>query len=1202
VKKQIQLFGVLILLSIISINAGAQAPNITYNPAIYNFTVGTNIGSIVPTNNGGSVPATTYGQVTTFAGNASGSTTGGYTNATGTAARFNFPQNIVSDASGNLYVGDYNNNAIRKITPAGVVTTFAGSTTGASGSTNGTGTAARFKGPEGMAIDGAGNLYVGDFDNNLIRKITPAGVVTTFASGALIQGPAGICFDGAGNLYVAEQNGATISKITSAGVVSTYAGSGTSGFADNANKLTARFDNPIDVQVDASGNVFVADYNNNRIREITTAGAVVTFAGSGTTGSTDGTGTAARFNTPTGIAMDAAGNFYIADYGNNLIREITPAGVVTTVAGSGSGGNVDGITTAAQFYSPIDLYIDNSGTAYITDGTTHNIRKMSLTGFSISPSLPAGLSFDGTTGTISGTTTSPFAATVYTITAYNAYGSSSATVTLGCGRTIVWTGGSNSNWNRATNWSTNSVPGSADNVEIGTATFPNNRQPVINTDVTVNSITFGTFRNPITLTVGNNNTARTLTVSGNITVNQNAIAEITANNVNRQQVLVMSPGSTISVNSTGAQLTISTASFTLQSDATGSASVGPVTATNFITSGTTVNVERYVTGGSAVYRMYRMMSSPVYAGTVSGNHVYNLDYIQASALITGAAGGGFDKTGNPTLYLYREDAAPNNSAFGAGNWPGISKINNNPTYNLQLNGAATNYNLMPGSGFLFFFRGDRTTNFANKYTPGTAAESVTFTATGTLNVGQIVAKDWYTPTSSNLGYTSVAGNGIVQGFNLVGNPYPSNIDWDTYQTSSTTTGMYGKNLDGIIYMLDPISKNYGAYPSGSGGIGTNNVTNIIPSGAGFFVRANATNAQLIFNESAKTTTQAVGANLMLGTPVASAPLQYFRIRMSKDNINTDETMVRINSSCNGDFINGVDALYRPGSGGVSLASISKDRYDIAIKSLPLPKLQAETLSLDVNATTNGIYTLTLRDIVAIPNLYDVWLMDNYKADSLDMRQNKTYSFYIDKTDSATFGNKRFYLVIRQNPAYAYHLLDFTASKLSELRQVQAVWRTRNEENYTNFTLERSTDNGATFSTLGGITSTGAGAYSFIDKNPVNGTNLYRLKQEDINNLITYSKIVTVQYANPANGIVSNLGIYPNPVSNTIHLSIVPQNNDANTYNIRITSSSGLLVKQTTSSQPTWQGSISDLQPGTYVVRVFDNKTQNLVGENKFVKL
>ena len=1187
-KKQFKYSFAALLLYILSVSVHAQqAPIISYSPTSNVFTTGSPITALTPTtSSGGTVPANTYATVTTFAGGGSSSIT---TTSSLTSAKFSSPRWATIDYSNKLmYVADAGNNVIRKIDlTANTVSLYAG--TGTASETNGAIASATFNAPYAITYDGSGALYVADYSGNTIRKIVVStGTVSTIASG--LSGPAGIVYDPvSSSLYVTNSGANTILKMSTTGTYSVYAGSGTAALT-NGTGTAAAFSLPNGIAVDASGNIFVADQSNNVIRKIASGGVVTTFA----------TG----FTTPRGVATDISGNLYVSD-GNNLIYLVSSSGTVTTIAGNGTAFLLNGVGTSAEFNQSRGICVyKTTGDIYVADYSNNVIRKIIGTGYLISPTLPTGLSFTSSSGTISGTPTATSDATSYTVTAFNSSGSDTTTISIQCVQTNNWTGAANNTqWANTGNWSAGTIPGQNDNVQIGVTAYSRSRQPTISTaSYTVNSIVFGpygstsgtTFASPI-LTVS----GVTLTVNSGITVNANSTTTITGNTGS----LVMAPASLISVN--GTKLTISTNSFTLQSDATGSASIGQVTTSNFITSGTTVNVQRYVTGGSSTYRGYRLMSSPVYAATVGTNQAYNLDYIKASALLTGASGStnGFDRAGNPTIYFFREDIASNYSSFGSGNWPGVSKINNSPTYNVQLNSVATNYYLMPGSGFLFFFRGDRTTNLANKYTPGTSAEAVTFSASGTLNVGQITAKDWYTPASSNLGYTSATANSTVRGFNLVGNPYPSNIDWDTFQTTTSSSGIYGVNIDNTIYMFDPISKNYGAYIAGNNQTGTNNATNIIPSGEGFFVKATATGAQLIFNESAKTSTQVTGANLMLGKPVATAPMQYFRIKLIKDNISTDETMVQIKSNASLNYIKNIDAAYKPGNGAVTLSGYTSDNIDVAIKSIPLPHLQAENFGLNVNATATGIYSLTLKDIVAIPRLFDVWLMDNYKKDSLDMRQNITYQFYLDRADTSSYGNKRFTLIIRQNPAYAYRLVNFNAIKMQDARQVQVVWNTTNEENYTNFAVERSTDNGATFTVLGGVDATGAGTYSFIDKGPVNGNNLYRLKQEDINNTISYSKIVTIQYSNLSNRIVgNNLSIYPNPVSNNINLALTSQNTTGSSYQIRFMSTTGRLVKEATSSQPNWTGTTENLQPGTYIIQVFDNKTQNLVGENKFVKL
>ncbi len=275
--------------------------------------------------------------VTTLAGMAG---TSGAINGTGTDASFSSPLGVATDAAGNVYVADFGNHLIRKITPAGVVTTLAGMA-GTSGAVNGTGTGASFNGPYGVATDAAGNMYVADFGNHLIRKITPAGVVTTLAgmagtsgavngtgTGASFNGPYGVATDAAGNVYVADFGNHLIRKITPAGDVTTLAGmAGTVG-AVNGTGTAASFTNPFGVTTDDAGNVYVADRSNALIRKITPTGDVTTLAGmAGTVGAVNANGTAASFNLPYGVATDAARNVYVTDLGNHLIRKITPAAI-----------------------------------------------------------------------------------------------------------------------------------------------------------------------------------------------------------------------------------------------------------------------------------------------------------------------------------------------------------------------------------------------------------------------------------------------------------------------------------------------------------------------------------------------------------------------------------------------------------------------------------------------------------------------------------------------------------------------------------------------------------------------------------------------------------------------------------------------------------------------------------------------------------
>jgi sugar lactone lactonase YvrE len=376
------------------------------------------------------------GVVSTFAGSAGAN---GSNDGIGTAARFNAPAGIAIDSNHNLFVADTLNSTIRKITPAGVVTTFAG-TPGSGGSADGIGATARFNFPFGVAIDKADNVYVSEVGNNTIRKITPAAVVTTLAglppiadyadgtgSAARFNTPVGISADSAANLYVCDEANQTIRKITAGGEVTTIAGLADSPGSVDGSGLAVRFSGPAAVSKDAAGNVYVADAGNVTIRKITPAGVVSTFAGTAQrTGTADGTGSDAQFmrpagiavdshgnvfvsdsgrypysgghslrkitpaglvttvasgfNWPGGIAIDGADNIYLAEAGANKIRKITPDGVVTTVAGTGSRGFTNGTGSVATFFGPAAVAVTADGTLFVADSGNEAIRKITPAG------------------------------------------------------------------------------------------------------------------------------------------------------------------------------------------------------------------------------------------------------------------------------------------------------------------------------------------------------------------------------------------------------------------------------------------------------------------------------------------------------------------------------------------------------------------------------------------------------------------------------------------------------------------------------------------------------------------------------------------------------------------------------------------------------------------------------------------------------
>ncbi|ESU21582.1 hypothetical protein FCR2A7T_00290 [Flavobacterium cauense R2A-7] len=325
--------------------------------------------------------------------------TQGYAEGIGTAAQFSYPYGIAFDGGGAVVVTDQGNYKVRKIFSDNSTSLLAGSTYGF---VNATGAAAKFGSVAGVARDGFNNTFVCDPENNCIRKITSSGVVTTFAGGtqgtadgvgtaAQFYMPYGLTIDASGNLYVSDMYNNRVRKISSAGVVTTLAGS-TNGYADGTGSA-AQFSYPSGIAVDASGNVYVGE--NCRIRKITPAGVVTTFAG-GTQGYLDGNGANARFNNGiSAIVTDSNNNLYVADTHNYRIRKITPSADVTTYAGRGFNGTTNGDVSVATFGTITGLAIDRvNNILYLADYGNNNIRKILPPSGAPSPQTIAEYSFD----------------------------------------------------------------------------------------------------------------------------------------------------------------------------------------------------------------------------------------------------------------------------------------------------------------------------------------------------------------------------------------------------------------------------------------------------------------------------------------------------------------------------------------------------------------------------------------------------------------------------------------------------------------------------------------------------------------------------------------------------------------------------------------------------------------------------------------
>jgi len=390
-----------------------------------------------------SISFTSWSQIiTTFAGNGYGADafSGGYSGDGGpaTTAELYSPEDIGVDASGNVYIADAINNLIRIVNTSGTINTFAGNGYGAgvfSGGYSGDGgpaTAAELYSPQDIALDASGNIYIADAGNNLIRMVNTSGIISTFAgnynesggysgdggpaTAAQISSPYGIAADASGNIYIADTYNSLVRIVNTSGIISTFAGIA-SGAEDETNAgysgdggpaTAAELNYPWGVTVDASGNVYIADEQNNLIRIVNTSGIINTFAGNYDEGAgysgDGGPATAAKFSYPTGVAVDASGNVYIADAGNNLIRGVNTSGIINTLAGIASGAEDEtnagysgdgGAATAAELNYSTGIAVDASGSFYIADNGNDVIRKVGLPPLSVSGTVTANVTCNG---------------------------------------------------------------------------------------------------------------------------------------------------------------------------------------------------------------------------------------------------------------------------------------------------------------------------------------------------------------------------------------------------------------------------------------------------------------------------------------------------------------------------------------------------------------------------------------------------------------------------------------------------------------------------------------------------------------------------------------------------------------------------------------------------------------------------------------
>ena len=334
--------------------------------------------------------------ISTVAGNG----TKGYSGDGGaaTSAQLNFPFAVAIDNNSNLYIADHRNHRIRKMTKDGVISTVAGTGTAGYSGDDVMAIDTQLYHPVRVAVDNSGNLYIAEYYNHRIRKVSKNGMISTVAGNgtqgysgdgglaakAQLNYPAGITTDSSGNLYIADAMNYRIRKVTTDGMINTVVGTGTAGYSGDGDAATsAQLNYPYGITIEPNnGNLYIADAMNFRIRKVTTDGVISTVANTGTQAySNNGMPTVTQFNYPTDVAVDNSGNLYIAYYANHYIRKMTPDGVISTIAGTGTAGySGDGEdATSAKLNEPISVAIDSSGNLYIADTINHRIRQIVIT-------------------------------------------------------------------------------------------------------------------------------------------------------------------------------------------------------------------------------------------------------------------------------------------------------------------------------------------------------------------------------------------------------------------------------------------------------------------------------------------------------------------------------------------------------------------------------------------------------------------------------------------------------------------------------------------------------------------------------------------------------------------------------------------------------------------------------------------------------
>lgn len=797
----------------------------------------------------------------------------------------------------------------------------------------------------------------------------------------------------------------------------------------------------------------------------------------------------------------------------------------------------------------------------------------------------------------------------------------------------TWSGATSTAWALAGNWN-GGVP-----TTTGSAIVPTGltRYPVLVADVTVGTLSLNNANIDLAgfnLNVGSSilsNGTSSITTTGNSSyldmTGGSGDRSISGTGLTVTNLKVDLPLSTNTLNMYGP-----VAITNLLTPTTGIVSTGgnlTLKSTSALTAGVTaintsnasivgdVTAERYMPAGN---RGYRILSSPVYNVTGSAPYAnlksYDLNYMKLNTLISGPsdAANGFvtSLTHSPSVFAYNETLpAPATNNISTNDYKGFT---------------STSEYIPIGNGILLFYRGNENLTKSggtgnpfqgpNYPTPEfTTLKNVGAIATGTITVNRPVfptGSNFYnvlntaagtpgpsiTGSSATLSYTVTSLPG-TDGFNMLGNPYPSTIDLEALAYPTDFSGLAG-NTKATFYTLNPNNPNgFGTYTrTGTGATGTalNGGKRYVLSGEGFFVKAASTSAYFKFTEASKTTYPTAGNIPSVFSLKDKNPA--VKIKLIQDNTFYNETLVTFSKDNKSTFTEDEDVAYLSApTQQVFMYSTSDEGTSCIINRLPALE-NIKTIKLYAEGAISGLYTMEFSNANTIDSRYRIYLKDAFKKDSLDVTNNTTYSFNIDRTNSATYGANRFTLAVYKDNSDAYKLVSFTGNK--QQGAMVLTWTVQNESDVYTFDLERSTDGGKTYTVIGTVQSASKGTYQVTDPQPVYGDNLYRLKQSDVNDAITYSDIVTLTYDMPQ-AAETTINVYPNPASNKINIDFTQT--ILNPLEVYVINSNGKqVIKSKFNAAQHIEQEVGNLTTGIYIVDVYDTASNKKISSLKFIKI